>query len=518
MLSGIVSKAAAYGFLRIAIAKFPGPTEDFRTPLLVLAAVGLVYGSLLAFRAPDVRGVIAYSSLAQMGLITLGLFAANDLGFNGAVLQMVNHGLISATLFLLAGAIERRTATGEFLLLGGMARGRPALATLLMTTGVIALAVPGSSAFAGEFLVLAGVFQQYWLYAVVGAVAIVLAAMYMLRLISGVLHRDVGSAVSDAARDLRPGRAGDRSCRSSRCLLALSVWPAAVSEHSFPTGYARRTRQRGGAGRGSGSAAATPAVPHGSMSTEGGIDAVKIDDAARRLADALARAVAARRGRGLPAWSPCSSPRRGARAARRVLRARRLRDRRDLRGRRLRPQRRTRRSRSATRSRATGSARSARSSSAAAACSRSSCPTRTGCATTYVAEYYALLATAGAGMCFLLQAHNLMTLFLGLEWFSIALYIICAIDMELETSLESGPQVPDHRLVRLGRAALRLGARLRRDRASSSSRAIAANADSARRAAARGPRDDARRPRATRRRRRRSTSGRPTSTRARRRR
>ena len=120
---------------------------------------------MLAFRAPDLRGVIAYSSLAQMGLITLGLFAANSLGINGAVLQMVNHGLISATLFLLAGAIERRTATGEFLLLGGMARGRPALATLLMTTGVIALAVPGSSAFAGEFLVLAGVFQQYWVYA-----------------------------------------------------------------------------------------------------------------------------------------------------------------------------------------------------------------------------------------------------------------------------------------------------------------------------------------------------------------
>src|SRR5436309_5006799 len=185
VLSGIVSKAAAYGFLRIAIAKFPGPTHDFRTPLLVLAAAGLVYGSLLAFRAPDVRGVIAYSSLSQMGLITLGLFAANDLGFDGAVLQMVNHGLISATLFLLAGAIERRTATGEFLLLGGMARGRPALATLLMTTGVIALAVPGSGAFAGEFLVLAGVFQQHWLYAVVGAVAMVLAAMYVLRLISG---------------------------------------------------------------------------------------------------------------------------------------------------------------------------------------------------------------------------------------------------------------------------------------------------------------------------------------------
>src|SRR5437660_253831 len=109
VLSGVVSKAAAYGFLRIAIAKFPGPTHDLRVPILVLAAAGLVYGSLLAFRAPDVRGVIAYSSLAQLGLITLGLFAVNDLGLNGAVLQMVNHGLISATLFMLAGSLERRT-------------------------------------------------------------------------------------------------------------------------------------------------------------------------------------------------------------------------------------------------------------------------------------------------------------------------------------------------------------------------------------------------------------------------
>src|SRR5205085_6764838 len=164
---------------------------------------GLVYGSLLAFRAPDLRGVIAYSSMAQLGLITFGLFAVNDLGLNGAVLQMVNHGLISATLFLLAGGIERRAATGELSRLGGMARGRPALATMLMTTGIIALAVPGSTAFAGEFLILAGVFQQGWIWAVIGAGAIVLAAMYMLRLISAVLHRDVGPSVPDAALDLR---------------------------------------------------------------------------------------------------------------------------------------------------------------------------------------------------------------------------------------------------------------------------------------------------------------------------
>jgi NADH-quinone oxidoreductase subunit M len=232
VLSGVVSKAAASGFLRIAIAKFPGPVSDFRTPILVLAACGLIYGSLLAFRAPDVRGVIAYSSLAQMGLITLGLFAVNGLGLTGAVLQMVNHGLISAALFLLAGGIERRAATGELSALGGMARGRPALATVLMTTGVIALAVPGSVAFAGEFEILAGVFQTGWGYAVAGAVAIVLAAMYMLRLISAVLHQSPGPAVTEAALDLRPAELGILVPLVA-ILLVLSAWPAAITDRSF---------------------------------------------------------------------------------------------------------------------------------------------------------------------------------------------------------------------------------------------------------------------------------------------
>ncbi len=232
VLSGVVSKAAAYGFLRIAVAKFPQPVHDFRVPILALAAIGLIYGSLLAFRAPDLRGVVAYSSLAQMGLITMGVFAVNDLGLDGSVLQMVNHGLLSATLFLLAGMVERRTLTGELGRLGGMARGRPALATVLMTTGVISLAVPLSSAFAGEFLILAGVFQRGWGWAAAGAVAIVLAAMYVLRLISAVLHREAGPAVSDAALDLRPAELGV-TVPLVACLLALSVWPAAISQHSF---------------------------------------------------------------------------------------------------------------------------------------------------------------------------------------------------------------------------------------------------------------------------------------------
>jgi NADH-quinone oxidoreductase subunit M len=232
ILSGVVSKAAAYGFLRIAIAKFPEPTQHYRAAILALAAVGLIYGSLLAFRAPDIRGVIAYSSLAQMGLITMGVFSVNDLGLDGSVLLMVNHGLVSTTLFLLAGMVERRTLTGELARLGGMARGRPALATVLLTTGVIALAVPLSSAFAGEFLVLAGVFRHGWAWSAVGAVAIVLAAAYVLRLVSAILHRDIGAAVSDAALDLRPAELGV-VVPLVACLLALSAWPAAITQHSF---------------------------------------------------------------------------------------------------------------------------------------------------------------------------------------------------------------------------------------------------------------------------------------------
>jgi NADH-quinone oxidoreductase subunit M len=238
LLSGVVSKAATYGFLRIALPFFPGVVADWRTAILILASIGLVYGSLLAFRAPDVRGVIAYSSLAQMNLIVIGLFAVNDSGLSGALLQMITHGLISAALFLLAGAVERRAATGTLGLLGGMARGRPVLATVLITTGVIALAVPGSSAFAGEFLILNGIFTRGWGWAIVGAVAIVLAAMYMLRLISAVLHREPGPSVTDVALDLRPAEVSV-IVPLVAILLALSFWPAAITDHSFggkPTG------------------------------------------------------------------------------------------------------------------------------------------------------------------------------------------------------------------------------------------------------------------------------------------
>jgi NADH-quinone oxidoreductase subunit M len=229
LLSGVVSKAGAYGMLRFALPLFPGPAHDLRRWFVAIAIIGLLWSSLMAFRQPDSRGVIAYSSIAQMSLIGLGIFVMNDIGATGATFQMVNHGLLSVLLFLLAGVVEVRTGEGLFRRLGGLARGRPALATIVMTTGIAALAVPGSALFASEFLVLLGAFRDWWLIGAAASLAIVLAAMYMLRWISALLH--------DAPAESSPGLARMRDVRWEAvylvpliaAVLALSVYPYAVT-------------------------------------------------------------------------------------------------------------------------------------------------------------------------------------------------------------------------------------------------------------------------------------------------
>jgi NADH-quinone oxidoreductase subunit M len=234
VLSGVVSKAVVFGLVWIVLPHFPGPVADWRTLVLVVASVTLVYGSVVAFRQPDARGVIAYSSMGQMGLIVLGVFAFTDLGLDGAVLHSVSHGLVSAALFLLAGMIEQRTGTGVLAELGGLANGRPLLATLVLMAGMFTLAVPGSTNFAGEFAILSGVFTHGWGYAAVGAVAIVLAAMYALRLISALLHERAGSAVRGDVADL-----GETELYLVvplvALLFALSFWPAGITERAFPS-------------------------------------------------------------------------------------------------------------------------------------------------------------------------------------------------------------------------------------------------------------------------------------------
>jgi len=232
ILSGVVSKAAVFGLVWIVLPHFPGPVDDLRGLALVLAAATLVYGSVLAFRQPDIRGVIAYSSMAQMGLIMLGIFSVNDLGLDGAILHSVNHGLVSAGFFLVAGIIETRFGSGELARLGGLAKGRPALASVVLILGMFTLAVPGSTNFAGEFAILSGVFQRGWGYAAVGAAAIVLAAMYALRLISAILHDRRASATRESG-DLVGGELA-LVLPLVAILAVLSAWPALVTERSFP--------------------------------------------------------------------------------------------------------------------------------------------------------------------------------------------------------------------------------------------------------------------------------------------
>ena len=172
--------------------------------LLTLSLAGLLWCSLVAFRQPDSRGIVAYSSIGQMSLISLGIFVFNDQGGTGATFQMVNHGLVSALLFLLAGWVQVRFGSDLFARVGGLARGRPALATICITTGVATLAVPGSGLFASEFLVLLGAFREFWLVGTLASITIVLAAMYMLRWISAVLHEPPSDAAD--ARAARPRR------------------------------------------------------------------------------------------------------------------------------------------------------------------------------------------------------------------------------------------------------------------------------------------------------------------------
>ncbi len=231
VLSGLASKAGAYGLLRIVLPTFPEPVAEYRDVLIVLAMIGLLYGSLLAFRQPDSRGVIAYSSIGQMGLITLGIFVLNDRGATGAAFQMVNHALLSAALFLLAGWIAAQTGSDLFVRLGGMARGRPILASVVLVIGLATLAVPGSSTFASEFLILLGAFEYEPWAGALASLAIVLAAMYMLRWVSAVLHDRVGAAVdSGAADDLEPSRGLLPILPLVLAVLALSFYPFGVTD------------------------------------------------------------------------------------------------------------------------------------------------------------------------------------------------------------------------------------------------------------------------------------------------
>ena len=178
--SGLLLKMGAYGLLRLACC-FPGAGARICDTARVLGVINILYGALLAFRQQEFKLVLAYSSISHMGIVLLGFAAMNEIGIQGAVFQLVSHGLLSALLFLIVGSIYERTGTTTLGELGGLARSMPFISGVLLTAGLASIGLPGLSGFVGEFLTLLGLFEsQRWLTAA-AALGIILTAVYMLR-------------------------------------------------------------------------------------------------------------------------------------------------------------------------------------------------------------------------------------------------------------------------------------------------------------------------------------------------
>jgi NADH-quinone oxidoreductase subunit M len=206
VFSAVLSKVGMYGFLRIVLPIMPDASQHFQELMIVVAVVSILYGSVLAFTQDDVRLVVGYSSVAQLGWILLGIFALDlqGKGAQGALLQMVNHGLVVAPLFLIIAALALRADGSESLSrMGGIAFRAPVLAALFLIVALATLAMPGSSNFVGELLILFGAFSTKLAFGIVASAGVALAAVYMIRLYLRSMHNRTGPGVD--SRDLTPG-------------------------------------------------------------------------------------------------------------------------------------------------------------------------------------------------------------------------------------------------------------------------------------------------------------------------
>ncbi len=204
VFSGVLSKVAAYGFLAIVLPLFPQAAVHFQTLMLLIALVSIVYGSMQAFSQTNARLILGYSSVAQLGFILLGIFALNPQGAQGALLQMVNHGLVVAPALFIAALLGRRAGGSEDIRdMGGIAFRAPVLASIFLIVSLATLAMPGSSNFVGEFLILLGVFKAKLAIAIIAFSGVVLASVYALRLFIRAMHNRVGSNVQSREITLR---------------------------------------------------------------------------------------------------------------------------------------------------------------------------------------------------------------------------------------------------------------------------------------------------------------------------
>jgi NADH-quinone oxidoreductase subunit M len=206
VFSGILSKVAAYGFLRIALPLFPDAAVHFQELILLFALASVLYGSVMAFTTPDARLILGYSSVAQLGFITLGIFSLQDTGAQGGLLQAINHGLVVAPAFFIVALLAARSGGSEDIRdMGGIAFRAPVLAVLFLIVAFANLAMPGSSNFVGEFLILLGVFNAKIVIAIVAFTGVVLASVYTLRLFIRTMHNRVGPHVESREIGLTDG-------------------------------------------------------------------------------------------------------------------------------------------------------------------------------------------------------------------------------------------------------------------------------------------------------------------------
>ncbi len=202
LLAGVLSKMGVYGFLRFCLPLFPTAVPHYAPLISVLALVGIIYGSLVALAQSDVKRLIAYSSLAHVSLIVLGVFAFNVQTVQGSLIQMVSHGVNIAALFLLVGMLAQRRGTRHIADFGGLWKAVPLLGIFLMIAMLGSVGLPGLDGFVGEFTILVGVFRSNVVYAAIATLGIVLGAWYMFDLYRRVMHGPVERPENATVADL----------------------------------------------------------------------------------------------------------------------------------------------------------------------------------------------------------------------------------------------------------------------------------------------------------------------------
>ena len=191
LLAAILLKMAGYGFIRFSIGLFPIASENFVPLIYTLSLIAIVYTSLVALMQDDMKKLIAYSSVAHMGFVTLGIFTMTQQGLEGSIVQMISHGLVSAALFLCVGVVYDRMHSRLIITYGGLVSAMPKYAILFMVFTLAAVGLPGTSGFVGEFLILIGTFQKSFLVAAIASLGVILGAAYMLWLYKRVIFGEL---------------------------------------------------------------------------------------------------------------------------------------------------------------------------------------------------------------------------------------------------------------------------------------------------------------------------------------